>query len=191
MKRFVQKMGVVAVGAACCVAFLAPSSASAGSISQLKYLQTLAEMTGDSGLFTATSTSADYIQWARSRGVEPTGGWKTGSQLSSDVIAQSLVQLYGLNPRKYGGDYYRILEREGITIDRSSSVSGEALASLIDNPVAAQRMVQVAGASTSETKPGNGNGFGFGWYHHHGITPPSGTPPPGHVKHPFVPHDAR
>src|SRR5262249_7683508 len=96
--------------------------------------------------------------------------------LSSDVLAQSLVQLYGLNPRKYGGDYYRILEREGIVVDHSSAVSGESLASLIDNPVVAMKAFQNAGTSTSIHKPGNGNGFGYGWYEHHlGIPKP---PPP-------------
>ena len=180
MKNVVQKIGVMAVGMACCVAV----SASAGSVSQLKYLQTLAQITGDSGQFSAGSTAADYVQWANNRGIDPTGGWKPTSKLSSDVLAQSLVQLYGLNPRKYGGDYYRILEREGIVIDHSSSVSGEALASLIDNPVVTLKSVQVAGASTSATKPGNGNGFGFGWYVHHGVPLPGGFPdlPPGLQK---------
>ena len=182
MKKVVQKIGFMAVGAACCVALLAPASASAGSVTQLKFLQTLAQLTGDAGQFSAGSTSADYVQWARNRGVEPTGGWKATSKLSSDVLAQSLVQLYDLNPRKYGGDYYRILEREGIVVDRSSSVSGEALASLIDNPVVTLKSFQVAGASTSITKPGNGNGFGFGWYYHHGVPPPRGEFPPGLQK---------
>ena len=104
-------------------------------MTQLKFLQTLAELTGDAGLFSAGSQASDYVQWAQNRGIGPSGGWKATAKLSSDVLAQSLVQLYGLNPRKYGGDYYRILEREGIVIDRSASVSGEALASLLDNPV--------------------------------------------------------
>jgi hypothetical protein len=182
MKNVVQKLGIMAVGAACCVL---AAQASAGSVTQLKFLQTLAELTGDSGLFSAGSQASDYVQWAQNRGIGPSGGWKATSKLSSDVLAQSLVQLYGLNPRKYGGDYYRILEREGIVIDRSASVSGESLASLLDNPVVGLKSQQVAGASTSAQKPGNGNGFGFGWYVHHGVPLPPGSPPlpPGLQKH--------
>src|SRR5438552_3797524 len=97
------RLGVLAVGAACSVAVLVPATASASSssVSELKFLQTLAQLTGESGQFSAGSTPGDYVQWARNRGVEPSGGWKPGAGLSSDVLAQSLVQLYGLNPRKY------------------------------------------------------------------------------------------
>src|ERR1044071_9445073 len=117
------RIGVLAVGAACYVAVLSPSTASAGSstVSQLKYLQTLAQLTGESGQFSASSKAADYVQWARNKGIEPTGGWQPGSSLSSDALAQSLVQLYGLNARKYGGDYYRTLERAGIHVDPSAA----------------------------------------------------------------------
>lgn len=184
MKNVVQKIGLIAVGGACCIALLIPSTASAGSVTQLKFLQTLAQLTGDAGLFNAGSQVADYTQWALNRGIDPAGGWKPSSKLSSDVLAQSLVQLYGLNPRKYGGDYYRILEREGIVIDRTAAVTGEALASLLDNPVVTVKGLQVAGSPTSEVKPGNGNGFGFGWYVHHGVPLPGGFPPlpPGLAK---------
>jgi len=182
MKNVIQKLGFMTAGAACCIAMLAPSSASAGSVTQLKYLQTLAQLTGDAGQFTAGAQPLDYTQWAQTRGIEPAGGWKTGAKLSSDVLAESLVQLYGLNPRKYGGDYYRILEREGIVIERTSNVSGEYLAGLLDNPVVALKAFQVAAAGTSPTKPGKGHGFGFGWYRHQGLPqpPPGDGPPFGH-----------
>jgi len=158
---------------------MAPSNASAGSVNQLKFLQTLSQLSGDSDLFSAGSQASDYVQWAHNRGIDPSGGWKPSGKLSSDVVAQSLVQLYGLNPRKYGGDYYRILEREGIVIDHSASLSGEALASLIDNPVVGLKSQQVAGASTSPSKPANGNGFGFGLGNNpNGIPVPHGNPPP-------------
>ena len=50
MKKVVQKLGFMAVGAACCAALLAPTSASAGSVTELKFLQTLAQLTGDAGI---------------------------------------------------------------------------------------------------------------------------------------------
>jgi hypothetical protein len=177
MKNVIQKVFIA--GAACVAVLLTSTNASAGTITQLKYLQTLAQLTGDAGQFTAGATPVDYVQWAATRGIQPTGGWNSTAKLSSDVLAESLVQLYGLNPRKYGGDYYRILEREGIVIDRTATVSGEYLAGLLDNPVVALKAFQVAGAGTSPTKPGNGHGFGFGWYRHNGLPqPPPGEGPP-------------
>jgi hypothetical protein len=187
MKNVIQKV-FIATGVACVAVLLTPTSASAGSVTQLKYLQTLAQLTGDAGQFSAGALPTDYTQWARTRGIEPTGGWKTTTKLSSDVLAESLVQLYGLNPRKYGGDSYRILEREGIVIDRNSSVSGEYLAGLLDNPVVALKAFQVAGAGTSPRKPGNGHGFGFGWYRHNGLPqPPDNDGPPHGVGNPHLP----
>ena len=176
------RAGVLAVGAACYFSVLSPTIASAGSVSQLKYLQTIAQLTGDSGQFSASSGASDYVQWARNKGMVL--DWNTKGKLSSDVVAQSLVQLFGLNPRKYGGDYYRILEREGIVIERSSTVSSESLAALVDNPVVTLKTYQLAAVTTSPNKPGNGNGFGFGLVHN-----PNGIPPgkPGFVN-PGDPH---
>jgi hypothetical protein len=196
MKKAVQKslqgwamrLGVVATGAVCCLSVLTPTASAAGSsVTQLKYLQTLAQLCGESAQFNASSKAADYVQWAKNKNMNL--GWDTKAKLSSDVLAQSLVQLYGLNPRKYGGDYYRILEREGIVVERNASISSEALAALVDNPVVAQKTFQVAGTSTSPVKPGNGNGNGYGWYEHQaGIPKP---PPPrgngngrGHLPNP-------
>jgi hypothetical protein len=183
MKNAVQKsvpgwaarFGVIAVGTACCVAVLNPSAASAAgsSVTQLKYLQTLSQLSGESGQFSASSTAADYIQWARSKNMNL--NWNAKAKLTSDVLAESLVLLYGLNPRKYGGDYVKILEREGIIIERGATISNESLAALVDNPVVAQKTLQVAGDATSPVKPGDGNGNGYGWYQHQAGIP---KPPP-------------
>ena len=177
------RFGVFATGAVCCLSTTA--FAASGSVTHLKYLQTLAQLCGESGQFSASSTASDYIQWAKNKNMSL--NWNAKATLSSDEIAQSLVQLYGLNPRKYGGDYYRILEREGIVIERSAAVSNEALASLVDNPQVAEKTFQVAAGSTSPVKPGNGNGGGYGWYARHGIP----KPPPhdrglgrGHIQNP-------
>ena len=193
------RIGVLAVGAACYVAVLSPSTASAGSssVSQLKYLQTLAQLTGDSGQFSASSKAADYVQWARNRGLEPVGGWKPVSRLNSDVLAQSLVQLLGLNARRYEGDYYRTLLRQGINVEKVSSVSAESLAALIDDPVVTQQIFSVAASSTSpKESPGNGNGFGFGLGNNpNGIPtlpPPAQAPPnPANPQRTGNPHVTR
>jgi hypothetical protein len=171
------RVGVLAIGAAFCFSILTPASATAGSVSQLKFLQTLAQLTGDGGQFSAGSTGSDYSQWAKNKGMNQ--DWNPKAKLSSDVVALSLVQLFGLNPRKYGGDLYRNLEREGIVIERSSSVSSETLAALVDNPVVTLKTYQLAAVTTSPSKPGNGNGFGFGLVHN-----PNGIPPgkPGFVN---------
>jgi hypothetical protein len=141
-------------------------AAAADSISQLKFLQTLAQLTGDADQFTAASKPSDYIQWARSKNL--TVSWSPTDVLTSDQIAVTLVQLYGLNPRKYGGDYYKILEREGITIPKSGVVTGADLSAIIDSSAFANRTGALAAVGASPTKPGNGNGFGVGWYIHIG-----------------------
>lgn len=125
------KCGIVSVGVA---AFLTLASPVAHAISQLEYLQWMVQLTGDSASFSAESSSTDYVQWARAKGMDPSGGWSPNSALTSDQLAQSLVQLYGLSSRKYGGDNYKTLEREGINIAKGTTeVSRGALAGLVDD----------------------------------------------------------
>src|SRR2546421_521978 len=133
----IQKLGLALVGGACCVALLAPSTVSAASagITQLKLLQSLVKVAGDSDQFGAGSKAQDYVRWAHNRGVNPEGGWKPGGEVTCDTLAKVLVQLFGLNTRKYGGDAFRALEREGIIIDQHGKVDGKCLASLCDNPI--------------------------------------------------------
>jgi hypothetical protein len=76
-----------------------------------------------------------------------------------------LVQLYGLNARKYGGDCFRILEREGIVIDKHGNIDGKCLASLCDNPIVYHKGHKDCGKPTSPPKPpkgGHGHGHGKG-----------------------------
>jgi hypothetical protein len=179
LKGLVLKMSTAAVGAVCCLAPLAPMDAAAGNVTQLKYLQILAQLTGDADQFTASSKPADYIQWARSKNLTVT--WWPTDTLTSDQVAVSLVQLYGLNPRKYGGDVYKILEREGITVPQVGAMTGEQLSAIIDSSAFANRTGALAAVGQSPVKPGNGVGFGLGWYLHRGIVPPAVPPgpPPG------------
>jgi len=171
------RVGVFAVGAACCLGILAPSTASAAGVSQLTYLQVLAQLTGDSSQLPEGAKSSDYIKWARVKGMVI--DWNTRGKLSSDLLAKSLVLLFRLNPAKYGGDQYRILEREGIVVARSASVSSETLSALINDPTVQLKTRQLAESTTSPNKPGNGIGFGFGL-----VNNPNGIPPgrPGFVN---------
>jgi hypothetical protein len=178
LKGLVLKLSTAAVGAVCCLATLTPTSASADTVSHLKFLQILAQLTGDADQFTAASKPADYVQWARSKSLTVT--WSPGDVLTSDQVAVTLVQLYGLNPRKYGGDYYKILEREGITIPKTGNVSGAELSGIIDSSAFSTRTGALAALVASPNKPGNGHGFGLGWYWHNGFVPPA--LPPGQVK---------
>lgn len=171
MRNVIQK----AMIAVCMAGFLTVFTPAAKAISQLEFLQWMVQLTGDNVQFTAASTPADYSQWALSKGMNPTGGWQPSSALTPDQLAQVLVQLYGLNPRKFGGDYFRILEREGITIDRSSGeVTRAALAGLVDEFGFQSRTAIIAASST--TDKGN-NGVGNG----------QDPPPPGWLN-PRNPH---
>lgn len=171
MRNVIQK----AIIAVCMAGFLTVFTPAAKAITQLEFLQWMVQLTGDNVQFNAASTPADYAQWAMSKGMNPTGGWQPNSALTPEQLAQVLVQLYGLNPRKFGGDYFRILEREGITIDRSSGeVSRAALAGLVDEFGFQSRTAIIAAASTTEK--GN-NGLGNG----------QDPPPPGWLN-PRNPH---
>ena len=193
LKGLVLKLSTAAVGAVCCLAPLAPMNAGAAdNVSQLKFLQILAQLTGEADQFTATSKPSDYIQWAKSKSLTVT--WAPTDTLTSDQVAVTLVQLYGLNPRKYGGDYYKILEREGITVPQTGVVSGADLSAIIDSSAFASRTGALAVVAQSPAKPGNGQGFGFGLGHNpNGIPQPHGNPPPNPANPPRTgnPHVVR
>lgn len=176
-RGLVAKLSTVAIGAVCC--FSTFDAAAADKVSQLKFLQVLAQLTGDADQFTAASKPADYLQWSRSKNL--TVAWSPTDTLTSDQLAVTLVQLYGLNPRKYGGDYYKILEREGITVPKTGAVTGAELSAIIDSSAFASRTGALAAVGQSPVKPGNGQGFGLGWYWHNGLVPPA--LPPGQIKH--------
>jgi|GEM_PF-5297420 hypothetical protein len=171
MRNVIQK----AIIAVCMAGFLTVLAPAAKAITQLELLQWMVQLTGDNAQFNAASTPADYTQWAMSKGMNPTGGWQPNSALSPEQLAQVLVQLYGLNPRKFGGDYFRILEREGISIDRrSAEVTRAALAGLVDEFGFQSRTAIIAAASTTE----KGN---------NGINNDNGLPSPGWLN-PRNPH---
>jgi len=103
-------------------------------LTQLEGLQWLAQVSGDSSQFSASSTAADYIQWARVKGLNPNGGWQPNATLTREVLAQILVQLLKISPNKLGADYVKILEREGIIIPANNTISRESLLSVLGDP---------------------------------------------------------
>jgi hypothetical protein len=130
------KILAAVVGAACYAAVLAPKSASAQEAyaTQLKYLQLMVVLTGEAPWFPAGATSNDYIQWARNNGMRPTGGWDADAPITTDMMAETLVQLLGYNARKYNGDYYRTLAIHGINLQKMDIVTPEWITLFIDNP---------------------------------------------------------
>jgi hypothetical protein len=143
MKNVIQKLlqgwagkfTALAVGAACYTAVLSPTTAQAVDATQLQYLQLLVVLTGEAPWFPANATANDYVQWARNNGMNPSGGWHPDALLTTDVMAQTLVQLLGLNPRKLNGDYYRTLARDGINlVPMTGAVSLDFLRPFMDNP---------------------------------------------------------
>lgn len=128
-----KRLGILAVGAAFIVSPMASSTAQAGGITQLQGLQLIAQMAGEQ--LPATATAGDYVQWAQAKGMSPNGGWQPGAKLTRQALAQVLVQLYQLKDSKNGGDYARILQREGISLPDEEEVSREGLIRLADDPV--------------------------------------------------------
>lgn len=177
------KLGIAFVSAICLTSLLAPTRASAAAtpVSHLQYIQTIAQVVGESGQFNASSSAADYVQWAKNRGMNPSGGWSANAPMSASAVAETLVQLLGLNPNKFGRDYFRNLGSEGIRIDPSAVITHSYLTSLLDQPESRAPLSVLASLSTSPVKPGNGIGFGVGWYRHNGVVPPATPPgpPPG------------
>ena len=142
------KFAIVALGVAGSLSFLTPA---ANAITQLEFLQWMVQLSGDNAQFSVDSAPADYAQWARNKGMNPTGNWQPTAALTPEQLAQALVQLYGLSSHKSGGNYFRILEREGITINQSSSeVTRGELAGLIDEFGFQNRQSSIARASTTD-----------------------------------------
>ena len=128
-KGFITRLAVLAFGAALYLS-AAGSNALAAPISQLEYLQFLVQLSGDN--LGPTPTPGDYVNWARSRGLNPDGGWDTGAKLSKDVVAQSIAQLLNIVPRKKTGNYIALLAQNGIVVPNANQISRTDLAEFID-----------------------------------------------------------
>jgi hypothetical protein len=170
-------LGFYAIAIGLFLVLAGPVSAKAESMTQIECLQWLVQVTGESSQFSATSTPADLIQWARVKGINPVGGWQPNATLTRDSLALILVQLLGLNPQKFGGDYARILAREGIELPAAGDISRSDLVSVLGELTIINRVEVIAAANPSPNRKGN-NGRGNG----------EDPPPPGWTKNPRNPH---
>jgi hypothetical protein len=147
----VQSWAAAAIVAACLVM---PIATQARSITQVEFIQHIVNLSGDSARFTTLSSPADYVSWAASKGMVPTGGWKPNSTMTKEVLAETLVQLFDLNPKKYGGDLVKNLLREGIVLPSDDEVSREDLMKLVDQDGFAVKQIEFVGEITDILPPG-------------------------------------
>ena len=181
-------IGVAATGL---LLTLAPVSARAESVTQLEALKWLVQLSGESSQFSANATAADFVQWARVKGMAPAGGWQPGTALSSEALAQILVQYFRIAPSKRASDYIRILEREGIIIPTSDEISRSQLVAIFGRQFVIRNNFQNDHNKNDNPAHGfdkdgdddddNGKGDGKGKGSPH---KPPGTRPPPHPPHP-------
>jgi len=93
---------------------------SSSAMTQKQYLLWMANVCGDR--LGSSAGEQDLINWARGKGMNPTGGRQLGAKLTKDAMAQTIVQLLNLAPRKGTFDAVRILEREGIFINSQNGL---------------------------------------------------------------------
>jgi|SRR4051812_34483883 hypothetical protein len=136
------------------------------SVTQLSYIQSLVQLCGDSGQFKNTSTPQDYVQWAQGKGMVPNGGWQPTAKLTRDILAQTLVQLYGLNTKKSGGDFVRTLQKEGIDVGESEDISRGGLIAVFDDALFLSRLGNVGHHKGSPHKPPHPPHPPKGGWHH-------------------------
>ena len=146
------------------------------AMTQQQYLQSMANICGDS--LPALATHADLIAWARGKGMNPTEGWNLRTNLTKEVMAQTLVQLLNLSPGKSNADAVRILEREGVVIPTTDGhVTAQNFKRVIDSGLVARADLgsNDDGPRPTETRPGNG----YGDKNHQHTGPPGqvGKPP--------------
>lgn len=124
------RIGVLCVAVAC---LLIPVTVNAANtITQGEFLGWLASATGDSKDLSPSATTADLVAWAQTRGLNPNGGWAPDAVLTKEVLAQTLVQLFSLNPKKYNGDFEKNLLREGIVLPAAKDLTRQNLAEVMD-----------------------------------------------------------
>jgi hypothetical protein len=125
---------------ACGIALAAAASATlpaqagpATPLTQIEYIRLMVQVNGAASQFSAGSTVADYVQWARDNGMNPARGWQPGAALSSDVLAATLGQFLQLNSTKGGADMIRELEINGIYTPKGAIVTRADFAGIVDS----------------------------------------------------------
>jgi hypothetical protein len=102
-------------------------------LTQIEYIRLMVQVNGAAPQFSASSTVADYVQWARDNGMNPAKGWQPGAALSSDVLAATLGQFLQLNSTKGGADMIRELQAAGIAVPTGAVVSRADFAGMVDS----------------------------------------------------------
>ena len=135
--------------------FAGPTSS---PVTQIELLQWLVHLRGADASLPSGAKVSDYVQWARSQGIEPQGGWNAGAVLTRADFAQTLAQLFGLSLQNQ--DAARALEREGVALPAEQTVSRSTLVSVVDQFGFQSRTALTARAPTTRTHGNNGVGNG-------------------------------
>lgn len=149
------KLIVALTGAVFLLAALGATTAKAQStgpqVTQLQYLQWLAQVTGAN--LGADAANHDYAGWARSLGLKPDNGWHLGDVLSRDVLAQTLAQMLTVSNGKKV-DPVRLLAQQNIDLSSvGDTVTKDQLTGLTDQWSLNSRLV---GSLDVQTKNGQG-----------------------------------
>ena len=175
LQGLVKKLTLTLLGVTFAFFLMAPMPVKAAqAITQLEYIQWLVQVTGENGQFAASAGSADYVQWAQSKGMTPAGGWKPTTALTREVLAQTLVQLFNLSTSEKSSDYERILAREGIVLPDSPEITRPKINDILNDPATAPR-IPFTGPGSPVRRGNNGVGNG------------EDPPPPGWLN-PKNPH---
>lgn len=154
-KGYIVRLAALMLGAAFFLS-AAVSTAKADSMTQLEYIQTLVALSGDN--LGPNPSPADYVNWARARGLNPDGGWQPDAQLSKNVVAQTFAQLLNIVPRKNIGNYVALLAQNGIHVPNANLISRADLTEFIDGGIA-DWMLSYSNMSPSHGRPpGAGEG---------------------------------
>jgi hypothetical protein len=100
------------------------ASVAAGDLTQAQYLELLATASAGKSALPARPSLAAYMKWAADRGIQPDGGWKPDAQLTRDVYAQTLAQLYGV---RVTTDPARALKDVGVIVPSAATVTRAAV----------------------------------------------------------------
>jgi len=129
-------IGIGMLGAAM---LLAPTTLKADSaITEGQYLQWLAQVSGAN--LKSGASSADYINWAKSLGINPSSGWDASQKMDQTILATTLVQALNLKSSKNNNDAVRVLQREGIDLSDVNKVTKDTLVDLVDDFGVAARL---------------------------------------------------
>lgn len=130
-KKLSQGYGIF-LGAVAGAALLFSPSTSQAQVTQLGFIKVLAQATGaitDLG----SSSDADFLQWAEDNGI---GVDDPNAVVTKNDAAQTIAHLLKLNPKKFGGNVIRQLQREGIEIPEE--ITRESLVDLLGGRVGVQ-----------------------------------------------------